>query len=643
MRAAEPVSDYVSDLGEGPCWLPGGRLSWVDVLLGRVLVGEPDAAGLVHVVARHAPGLHVSAALPLASAADGWIIAAGAGFAHLRSDGTLTSLAQPEAPRGGLVRMNDAGCDPLGRLWAGSMAYDERPGAGSLFRVDLDGTVTRIREGLQISNGIDWSPDGSTFYFNDSGHGIVYSAPYDLERGELGELQPLITPEGPGVPDGLTVDAEGMLWVAFWGGARVDRLAPDGRLVERITVGAPHTTSCCLGGSDGATLYITGARRGMTAAQLRRYPDAGRLFAVPVQASGPPARPFLGVLPQPDDAAGAQAATVAPRDPADKRTKVMLSSCAALASLRLDPATATLPASARRFPDGGAYRLEIPSVESLAALEAVIDEATLRYVPIHRVSQGSGVALLSDSEISEMLAACESAGIELCLFLLPRASWTHGGGRASSAGTGGARARGADQLRESLLDAERACELGVRCLLVADEGVLWALHELRAAGELPQDVTLKMSALSAPLNPAAFALLERIGADSINVHSDLTVAQIAELRSAATAAIDLYVESPDDLGGFVRVHEAPELVRIGAPIYLKFGLRNSPPLYPVGGHLAPVAVATARERVRRTALCLELMARAGVAQPPSPVPARRPPDGASRFPSGALTGKEALA
>lgn len=292
--------------------------------------------------------------------------------------------------------------------------------------------------------------------------------------------------------------------------------------------------------------------------------------------------------------------------------------------------------SAARFADGGAYRIEIPSVESVAALQALLAEADERSVPIHRVSQGSGITLLSDAEITEMLAVCEHAGVELCLFLGPRASWGMGGGRASTAGSGGARARGADQLRHSIVDAERAVELGVRCLLVADEGVLWALHELRCAGDLPADLTLKVSALSAPLNPAAFALLERIGADSINVHSDLSVAQIAELRAGGAAAIDLYVESPDDLGGFVRHHEAPELVRVGAPVYLKFGLRNSPPLYPVGGHLATVAAATARERVRRAALCLELMARAGADSGASPVPARSAPSGLRRFPAGML-------
>jgi hypothetical protein len=289
------------------------------------------------------------------------------------------------------------------------------------------------------------------------------------------------------------------------------------------------------------------------------------------------------------------------------------------------------PPSAARFPDGGTYRVEIPSVEGPEPLGAVIEAAAERGVTVHRVSQGSGVMLLSDREIEAMLESCGEAGIELCLFLGPRASWDIGGGRGSRSGTGGARVRGAEELRHSIADAERAAGLGVRCLLVADEGVLWTLHRLRADGHLPSDLTLKTSALSGPMNPAAFAVCEGLGADSVNVHADLTVAQIAELRRAGTASIDFYVEAPDDLGGFVRHYDAPEIVRVGAPVYLKFGIRNAPDLYPVGGHLMEAAILTARERVRRAALCLALMDRSGAPTDPSPPGSRAAPEGLRRF------------
>jgi hypothetical protein len=138
------------------------------------------------------------------------------------------------------------------------------------------------------------------------------------------------------------------------------------------------------------------------------------------------------------------------------------------------------------------------------------------------------------------------------------------------------------------------------------------------------------------LNPAAFALLERIGADSINVHSDLTVAQLGELRRGGTPAIDVYIEAPDDLGGFVRHYDAAEIVRVAAPVYLKFGLRNLQPLYPAGEHLAPLLESTARERVRRAAIALDLLERSASPPTASPPGAYEPPPGARRLPAGEL-------
>src|SRR5690606_8273859 len=134
--------------------------------------------------------------------------------------------------------------------------------------------------------------------------------------------------------------------------------------------------------------------------------------------------------------------------------------------------------------------------------------------------------------------------------------------------------------------------------------VLWAVHKARVAGALPGELRIKLSALAGPANPAAFQVMQALGADSINVPGDLTVHQLAELRAASAAAIDLYVESPDGAGGFVRHHEAPEFVRVAAPVYLKFGLRNAPEIYPTGEHLQELAKSTGRERVRRAHLGL---------------------------------------
>ncbi|MFI0444023.1 hypothetical protein [Actinomadura sp. 6N118] len=294
-----------------------------------------------------------------------------------------------------------------------------------------------------------------------------------------------------------------------------------------------------------------------------------------------------------------------------------------LEDLGFPPSAETVPSSAYAFPDGGTWRTELPSCEGPAVLDAVLAESARLAVPLHRISQGSGVWMLTDAEIIQMVAACDENDIELCLFLGPRGTWDPGaGGRAYLAS--GPRARGRDQLAQCVEEAERATALGVRCLLVADEGVLWTLHQMRAAGRLPADTTFKVSALVGPVNPASYAVWEQLGGDSLNVPSDLTLAQIAELRAVSTAPMDFYVETPDDLGGFVRMYEAAELIRCGAPIYLKFGLRNAAPIYPAGRHMGTLAVESGRERVRRGRLVLDLLARLGADSGMSPLGSRTP-------------------
>ena len=289
-----------------------------------------------------------------------------------------------------------------------------------------------------------------------------------------------------------------------------------------------------------------------------------------------------------------------------------------------------LPTSPHRFPDGGAWRIEIPSVEGPAVMAAVLDEATALDVPVHRVSQGSGVMMLTDSEIAEMVAMGAQRGTEVSLFLGPRGTWDIGAAVKSLSGGAGPRARGDDQLRQCVEDAHRAVELGVRNLLVADEGVLWTLHQQRSAGALPADVRFKISVLIGPVNPVAYRVMAALGGDSINVPSDLTVVQTAEIRAVSNAALDMYIEAPDDIGGFVRLYDARELIRVAAPIYLKLGLRNAPATYPSGQHLRDLAITTGRERVRRARLTLDILERGGGAplplsplgDPSLPVPER---------------------
>ncbi|MFE4455081.1 hypothetical protein [Streptomyces sp. NPDC056796] len=298
---------------------------------------------------------------------------------------------------------------------------------------------------------------------------------------------------------------------------------------------------------------------------------------------------------------------------------------AALTALGLGAAPLSpADASPHSFPGGGSWRTEVPSVEGPEALGVVLEESARLGVPVHRVSQGSGIWMLTDAEITEMVEACAGRDIELCLFTGPRGTWDTGASVRTDSGGAGLRSRGHDALAGCVEDALRATALGVKCLLVADEGVLWTLHRLRAQGTLPADTTFKVSALIGPVNPASYAVFEQLGADSINIPSDLTLAQFTEIRRVSRAPMDLYIEAPDDLGGYVRMYEVAELIRRGAPLYLKFGLAKAPGIYPYGQHLRDLALSTARERVRRGRLALDLLARHGADGGMAPLGSRLP-------------------
>lgn len=263
-----------------------------------------------------------------------------------------------------------------------------------------------------------------------------------------------------------------------------------------------------------------------------------------------------------------------------------------------------------RFPDGAHCRIEIPSTESPRALQVVLEEAAARGVPVHRTSQGSGIMLLTDDEIREMVAIGKAAEIEMNLFVGPRATFDIGAQVFSAAGkTLGLSLRGAEQMQFAILDIQRAVELGVRSVLVSDIGLLKVIGEMRQRKELPKDLIIKTSVMMAPCNPASARLLEDLGADTINIPSDLTIQQIAEIRQAIKAPIDFYVEAPDNIGGFIRYYEIPDIIRVAAPVYLKLGLRNSPDIYPCGTHIENTAIALSKERVRRAKIACEFIER----------------------------------
>ncbi|QPC84631.1 U32 family peptidase [Phototrophicus methaneseepsis] len=270
----------------------------------------------------------------------------------------------------------------------------------------------------------------------------------------------------------------------------------------------------------------------------------------------------------------------------------------------------TLPDSQKRFPDGAQYRIEIPSVEGPNALAAVLEEAERYGIRIHRVSQGSGIMMLTDEEIREVARLGHEAQIEVSLFVGPRAAWDTSAQVISPAGRNlGARLRGMDQVVYATQDIIRATQLGIRSVLVADEGQLWLVNEMKKTGDLPTDLVVKISVQMGAANPISVRWMETLGAGTYNVPTDLSLPQLAAIRAAVSLPLDIYVEVPDNFGGFVRHYEVPEMIRVAAPMYVKLGIRNGVDIYPSGRHIEDLAIKQARERVHRAKLVYDLIQR----------------------------------
>jgi sugar lactone lactonase YvrE len=295
---AEPASVRPARHGEGPVWDDGaGELLWVDTAAGEVRWGRLDPAGGVRDVAVRLVGEPVGAVTPTLGL--GWLLAAGSGFRHLFPNGDVSVLLDLDGEGGGRTRMNNAACDRAGRFFAGSMGLREQPGAGSLYRVDLDGTVTTALDGLAISNGIAWSPDDDVLYLADSGARTVTAFDYDVDLGTLGRPRVLLefAADEPGTPDGLTVDREGHLWIALWGGGQVRRYSPSGVLEDVVRVPATQTSSCAFAGPGLDILVVSTAAEGLSAKEQAIQRDAGRLFTTRVHdVLGRAAFPYRGPL-----------------------------------------------------------------------------------------------------------------------------------------------------------------------------------------------------------------------------------------------------------------------------------------------------------------------------------------------------------
>ena len=231
-----------------------------------------------------------------------------------------------------------------------------------------------------------------------------------------------------------------------------------------------------------------------------------------------------------------------------------------------------LPSSAKRFLDGGQYRFETPGIQGPSAMSALLEELDRYGIAIHRVTQTTGIIMLTDQEIADMVALANAHKVNLVLAIGPRAVYDTSASVHTEEGSRmGYRLRGQDQIVRAIEDVKRAAALGCRSFLVYDEGCLWVLNEARKAGEIPGDSKFKMSAHAGHGNPCSAKLLENTGADSINPIRDIQLQMLASMRMAIDIPIDVHTENPASSGGFIRHYEVPEMIRVAAPIYLKTG------------------------------------------------------------------------
>jgi sugar lactone lactonase YvrE len=290
----EPVGDVTAELGEGPYWRPEDDcLLWVDIPRGLLHMTRVQLAETITVELDE-----VSAAFP---ALGGGILTAGGHRLTLRATRPGKGWAgQPVAsvPAREGVRFNDAAVDPAGRVWVGSMDISEKEPLGELYRLDSGGTLTPVVKGVMVSNGLGWSPDGTRMYYNDSPSGRIDMFDYDPATGEAFQRRVFADlSAADGVPDGLTVDLDGCVWVAMHGGAALRRFTPSGQPDAVVPLPVSKPTSCAFGGPGLAELYVTTAGRGLSEAQRSAEPLAGRLLRLRPGPVGLPSTTAQAVIP----------------------------------------------------------------------------------------------------------------------------------------------------------------------------------------------------------------------------------------------------------------------------------------------------------------------------------------------------------
>lgn len=280
---AEQFTDPLTVHGEGPMWWPERQeLFWVDMLAGDVLSCGADGTGITR---RH---VGTVAAFVRPRTNGGWAVAIEREIITADTlDGEFTSSGQQWNDPG--VRMNEGGCDPQGNLWFGSMAYSKAPGAAKLYRMAPAGEVVVVFEDVTISNGLDWHPDGTRAFYNDTPTRRIDT--FDYDGTQVANRRPFAEIQGEGNPDGLCVDSEGGVWTASWGGSAVQRYGPDGRLDEVVEVPAKHVSACTFGGANLDELFITTSQEDIPADELG---PAGAVFRAKVGVHGQFVRPFAG-------------------------------------------------------------------------------------------------------------------------------------------------------------------------------------------------------------------------------------------------------------------------------------------------------------------------------------------------------------
>ena len=228
--------------------------------------------------------------------------------------------------------------------------------------------------------------------------------------------------------------------------------------------------------------------------------------------------------------------------------------------------------SEKRFGDGGQFRFEVPGIQSPKTMKALLNEAKNQGLVIHRVTQTKGIMLLTDEEIIEMVNLAKNYGCELFLSVGPRATYDTSATVHTKEGSRiGYRLRDYDNLVYAIEDVKRAVNLGVRGILLYDEGLLYVLNQMRIDGELSNNLHFKMSAHAGHGNPASAKLLELIGLNSFNPVRDLQIPMLASIRNAIDIPIDLHTENPKSTGGFIRHYEVPKFIKVASPVYLKTG------------------------------------------------------------------------